>query len=76
MKCKSRAAQAVFSMVLLLCGAAQAVELKVLNPPVLDALIKQGLVVADTRAVIGRIGLGAAVRAGVLRPIGIQPFVE
>lgn len=63
-------------MVLLLGGAAQAVELKVLNPPVLDALIKQGLVVADRRAVIGRIGLGAVMRAGVPRPIGIQPFVE
>ena len=117
MKCKSRAVQAVFSMVLLFGGAAQAVELKVLsgngsrpavialcaqferatghkvvvefavnptvkkkiesgeafdvtvlNPPVLDELIKQGLVVGDTRAVIGRIGLGAAIRAGAPKP--------
>ncbi len=114
---KSRAVQAVLSGVLLLGGAAQAVELKVLsgngsrpavialcaqferetghkvvvefavnptvkkkiesgeafdvtvlNPPVLDELIKQGLVVANTRAVIGRIGLGAAIRAGAPRP--------
>ncbi len=117
MKSKSRAFQAVLGVMLLLGGAAQAVELKVLsgngsrpavialcaqferatghkvvvefavnptvkkkielgeafdvtvlNPPVLDELIKQGLVVPDTRAVIGRIGLGAAIRAGAPRP--------
>ena len=31
-----------------------------LNPPPLDALIQQGKVVKETRAVIGRIGLGVA----------------
>ena len=46
----------------------EAFDVTVLNPPVLDELIKQGLVVADTRAVIGRIGLGAAIRAGAQRP--------
>ena len=117
MKTKSRAVQAVLGCMLLLTGAAQALELKVLsgngsrpavialcaqfaratghkvviefavnptvkkkiesgeafdvtvlNPPVLDELIKQGWLVADTRAVIGRIGLGAAIRAGAPRP--------
>jgi molybdate transport system substrate-binding protein len=40
----------------------------VLNPPVLDALIKAGKVVADTRADIGRAGLGVAVRSGAPKP--------
>lgn len=40
----------------------------VLNPPVLDALIKQGKVVAESRAAIGRAGLGVAVRAGAPKP--------
>ena len=34
----------------------------------LDDLVKQGKIVAGTRAVIGRIGLGAAIRAGAPRP--------
>ncbi len=43
-------------------------DVAVLNPPVLDALIKEGKVVADTRSVIGRIGLGAAIKLGAPRP--------
>ena len=46
----------------------EAFDVTVLNPPVLDDLIRQGKVLADTRAVIGRIGLGAAIRAGAPRP--------
>lgn len=46
----------------------EAFDVTVLNPPVLDALIKTGYVRADSRAVIGRIGLGAAVKAGAPRP--------
>ena len=46
----------------------EAFDVTVLNPPVLDELIKQGKVVADTRAVIGRIGLGVAIKAGSPRP--------
>lgn len=43
-------------------------DVTVLNPPVLDELIKQGKVVANSRAVIGRIGLGAAIKAGAPKP--------
>lgn len=43
-------------------------DVTVLNPPILDALIKSGHVRADSRAVIGRIGLGAAIKSGTPRP--------
>jgi molybdate transport system substrate-binding protein len=43
-------------------------DVTVLNPPVLDELIKSGKVVASSRAVIGRIGLGAAIKEGAPRP--------
>lgn len=43
-------------------------DVAVLNPPVLDDLIKQGRIVADTRSVIGRAGIGAAIRAGAPKP--------
>jgi molybdate transport system substrate-binding protein len=46
----------------------EAFDLAVLNPPVLDALIRQGLVVPDSRAVLGSIGIGVGVRAGAPRP--------
>ena len=46
----------------------EAFDVTVLNPPVLDALIAQGKVVKETRSVIGRIGLGAAIKAGAPRP--------
>jgi molybdate transport system substrate-binding protein len=48
--------------------AGEAFDVAVLNPPVLDALIKSGKVVAATRADIGRAGLGVAVRAGAPKP--------
>jgi molybdate transport system substrate-binding protein len=48
--------------------AGEAFDVAVLNPPVLDALIKAGKVVAATRADIGRAGLGVAVRAGAPKP--------
>jgi molybdate transport system substrate-binding protein len=48
--------------------AGEAFDVAVLNPPVLDALIKQGKIVADTRADVGRAGLGVAVRAGAPKP--------
>ncbi|HEY5618760.1 MAG TPA: substrate-binding domain-containing protein [Vicinamibacterales bacterium] len=46
----------------------EAFDVAILNPPVLDALIKQGRIVAETRAVIGRSGIGVAARAGAPPP--------
>ncbi len=40
----------------------------VLNPEPLDAVIEQGKILPETRAVIGRIGLGAGVRTGAPKP--------
>jgi len=48
--------------------AGETFDVAVLNPPVLDDLIKQGKITADTRAVIGRSGIGVAVRAGAAKP--------
>ncbi|HVY56345.1 MAG TPA: molybdate ABC transporter substrate-binding protein [Xanthobacteraceae bacterium] len=48
--------------------AGEPFDVAVLNPPPLDALIKEGKIVADTRAVIGRIGIGLGVRAGAPKP--------
>jgi molybdate transport system substrate-binding protein len=48
--------------------AGQAFDVAVLNPPVLDDLIKRGRIVAETRAVIGRAGIGVAMREGAPRP--------
>jgi molybdate transport system substrate-binding protein len=48
--------------------AGEPFDVAVLNPPVLDELIRQGTVVAGTRTVIGRSGIGVGVRAGAPRP--------
>lgn len=48
--------------------AGEAFDVAVLNPPVLDDLIRQRRILADTRAVIGRSGIGAAIRKGAPRP--------
>ena len=48
--------------------AGETFDLAILNPPVLDELIRQGRIVADTRAHIGSAGLGVAVRAGRAKP--------
>jgi molybdate transport system substrate-binding protein len=40
----------------------EAFDVAVLNPPVLDALIKENKVVGDTRAVLGRAGIGVGVK--------------
>ena len=48
--------------------AGQPFDVAILNPPVLDALIARGRIVADTRAVLGRAGIGVAVRAGAPKP--------
>ncbi|HET7850107.1 MAG TPA: molybdate ABC transporter substrate-binding protein [Pseudolabrys sp.] len=48
--------------------AGEPFDVAVLNPPVLDALITEGKIGGDTRADIGRAGLGVAVRAGAAKP--------
>src|SRR4249919_3088595 len=48
--------------------AGEAFDVAVLNPPVIDALIKDGRLVAGSRADIGRSGLGVAVRKGAAKP--------
>lgn len=49
-------------------AAGERFDVAVLNPPVLDELIRQGMIAADTRAVIGRIGIGVGVRANETKP--------
>lgn len=44
--------------------AGEAFDVAVLTPPLLDDLIKQGSIAADTRAPIARTGLAIAIRAG------------
>ena len=48
--------------------AGQPFDVAILNPPVLDALIKQKLIVAETRAVLGRAGIGVGIREGASKP--------
>lgn len=48
--------------------AGEAFDVAVLNPPVIEALIKSGKLVAGSRADIGRSGLGVAVRKGAPKP--------
>ncbi len=48
--------------------AGEPCDVAILNPPVLDALIRQGKVVAATRVVIGRSGIGVGAREGAPAP--------
>jgi molybdate transport system substrate-binding protein len=48
--------------------AGEAFDVVVLTPPLIDDAIKRGLVAADTRSMIGRAGIGVAIRAGGPRP--------
>jgi molybdate transport system substrate-binding protein len=48
--------------------AGESFDVAILNPPVLDDLIKQSKIAPDTRAVIGRSGIGVAVRQGATKP--------
>jgi molybdate transport system substrate-binding protein len=43
-------------------------DVAILNPPVLDSLIAQGKVVAGSRVVLGRSGIGMGMREGAPRP--------
>jgi molybdate transport system substrate-binding protein len=48
--------------------AGEAFDVAILNPPVLDDLIRQGRIVGNTRAVIGRSGIGVGARRGAPKP--------
>lgn len=48
--------------------AGETFDVAILNPPVIDDLIRKGKVVAQTRADIGRAGVGVGVRAGTRKP--------
>ncbi len=48
--------------------AGERFDVAILNPPVLDELIGKGQIVRDSRAVIGRSGIGVAVREGAPKP--------
>ncbi len=49
-------------------NAGEACDIAILNPPVLDGLIKQGKIVGGTRVVIGRSGIGVGAREGAPPP--------
>ncbi len=40
----------------------------ILNPPVLDGLVRQGKIAADSRTVLGRAGIGVGIREGAPKP--------
>lgn len=48
--------------------AGESFDVAILNPPVLDDLIRQRKVAADTRTVLGRSGIGVGVRDGAPNP--------
>jgi len=48
--------------------AGEAFDVAVLNPPVVEELIKHGKIVTGSRRDIGRAGLGVAVRSGAPKP--------
>jgi len=48
--------------------AGEPFDLAILTPPLIDEVIKQGKIAADTRAVIARAGLGIMIRAGSKKP--------
>ena len=48
--------------------AGQTFDLAVLTPPLIDDLIKQGKMAADSRTVIARTGLAIMIRAGARKP--------
>jgi molybdate transport system substrate-binding protein len=48
--------------------AGEAFDVAILNPPVLDALIREKKVAAGTRTVLGRAGIGVGIREGAPKP--------
>jgi molybdate transport system substrate-binding protein len=43
-------------------------DITILAPPQIDALVKQGKIVADTRTVLAKSGMGVMVRTGAPKP--------
>ena len=48
--------------------AGQAFDVAVLTPPLIDDLVRQGAIAADTRTPIARSGMGLAIRPGTAKP--------
>jgi molybdate transport system substrate-binding protein len=48
--------------------AGEPFDVAILTPPLLDDLIGKGIVAADTRAPLARVGLGLMIRAGAAKP--------
>ncbi|HEV8096708.1 MAG TPA: substrate-binding domain-containing protein, partial [Burkholderiales bacterium] len=48
--------------------AGEPFDIAIPSPELIDDLVKQGKVAADTRTVFGRTGLGVAVRKGIPKP--------
>ena len=48
----------------------EAFDVAILTPPLLDDLIGKGLITAETRTVLARVGLGLMIRAGASKPAG------
>ena len=58
----------VFAVLRRKIDAGDTFDIAILSPALIDDLIKQGKVAADTRAIVGRTGMGAAVRKGASKP--------
>ena len=58
----------VFAVLKRRIDAGEAFDVAILSPILIDALVTQGKVTADTRVTVGRTGMGAAVRTGAPKP--------
>jgi molybdate transport system substrate-binding protein len=58
----------VFAVLKRRIDAGDAFDVAILSPALIDDLIKQGKLAADTRSTVGRTGIGAAVRTGAPKP--------
>ena len=58
----------VFAVLKRKIDAGETFDVAILSPALIDDLIKQGMMAADTRATVGRTGVGVAVRVGASKP--------
>ena len=58
----------VFAVLKRKIDAGDTFDIAILSPALIDDLIKQGKVAADTRVTVGRTGMGVAVRRGASQP--------